>query len=695
MVDVDAEAKTEATTEVTTEAVAIAEETEAAGEEISTESPLKKRGRSPSPRAKSKSPSSSPKSSSSSQSSSSSMKRSRTIDDTSAEAAAFLDYQGGKELLSLEKETTGARYETRSRQQARDAIDEIASMIDDDGDNRDEDDVIESWNEQAERRNLRTVFRIFAGGAATHIDEEHLTEVFRSLGKTPEKTKIRKVISSVGVDGKVSLSDFVEYMIERRKEKLSDKARALLDDSTSSSAADDDSTISSSPRGRSKSPTRKPKAKKATPPSSSKSPSSSPKPKVKKASSSKSPTPVKKAVATKKTTAASVATPKPKLSVFYNSIDDIVSGAGETFTNPEGDSFNLGVKGAFSDFHVLVYNGLSDNEDASSKITKTLSSLSASLGLHFETTDSITELYRRLSGGEADTMDAVWVISGSKSADDLWKDVTEDEFASSLHSFHKSGRGVVLFASSSPATSEANAILNKLFNNEPNAELSGDLSEAGLLHADGLTKTSSSSSSSSTKSSSFKVHPITNGLLTISEAPGYSSLKTNSTAFTPAGGFTPIAFASEGDVVLSVKESDTSSFPPTGRIVVDSSFRKFLTEGQGVDRLISNIAVWLLGVDVRLSSGLPLRGALNKMKCEYVWQYYHSGWYNYEKAASKLVEDCYQQYLLNPGKCDVRSVQSGHFSYQVDFINFKQTNVVHHAHTQRKIRRVPVSMSVF
>lgn len=625
------------------------------------------------------------------------MKRSRTIDDTSAEAAAFLDYQGGKELLSLEKETTGARYETRSRQQARDAIDEIASMIDDD-DNRDEDDVIDSWNEQAERRNLRTVFRIFAGGAATHIDEEHLTEVFRSLGKTPEKTKIRKVISSVGHDGKVSLHDFVEYMIDRRKDKLSEKARALLadsDDSTSSSASvasGGDSTISSSPRGRSKSPTRKPKAKKASPSSSSKSPSSSPKPKAKKASSSKSPTPVKKAVATKKTTSASAsasAIPRPKLSVFYNAIDDIVSGAGETFTNPEGDSFNLGVKGAFSDFHVLVYNGLSDNEDASTKITKTLSSLSASLGLHFETTDSINELYRRLSGGEADTMDAVWIISSAKSADDLWKDVTEDEFASSLHSFHKSGRGVVLFASSSPTTAEANAILNKLFDNDPNAELSGDLSAAGLLHADhGLIK-------STTASNSFKVHPITNGLLTISEAPGYSSLKTNSAAFTAAGGFTPIAFSSEGDVVLSVKESDTTSFPPTGRIVVDSSFRKFLTEGQGVDRLISNVAVWLLGVDVRLSSGLPLRGALNKMKCDYVWQYYHSGWYNYENAASKLVEDCYQQYLLNPGKCDVRSVQSGHFSYQVDFINFKQTNVVHHAHTQRKIRRVPVSMSVF
>jgi hypothetical protein len=79
---------------------------------------------------------------------------------------------------------------------------------------------------------------------------------------------------------------------------------------------------------------------------------------------------------------------------------------------------------------------------------------------------------------------------------------------------------------------------------------------------------------------------------------------------------------------------------------------------------------------------------------QYVWQYLHGGWYNYDSVGSDVVEQAYQEYLANPGKCDVRSVHSGHWNYMVDFINLRQTNVQHHAHTSRPIRRVPVSQGV-
>jgi hypothetical protein len=70
------------------------------------------------------------------------------------------------------------------------------------------------------------------------------------------------------------------------------------------------------------------------------------------------------------------------------------------------------------------------------------------------------------------------------------------------------------------------------------------------------------------------------------------------------------------------------------------------------------------------------------------WQYYDNGWKNYAKAANDSVEAAYQDYLKDQTNFDVRAVKSGHWMYQVDFVNLKQTNIQHEAHTVRDIRRV-------
>jgi len=70
------------------------------------------------------------------------------------------------------------------------------------------------------------------------------------------------------------------------------------------------------------------------------------------------------------------------------------------------------------------------------------------------------------------------------------------------------------------------------------------------------------------------------------------------------------------------------------------------------------------------------------------WQYYDNGWKNYEREAAKVVEEAYQEYVKDPGQFDVRAIKSGHWMYQVDFANMKQTNIQHEAHTVRNIRRV-------
>jgi hypothetical protein len=75
-----------------------------------------------------------------------------------------------------------------------------------------------------------------------------------------------------------------------------------------------------------------------------------------------------------------------------------------------------------------------------------------------------------------------------------------------------------------------------------------------------------------------------------------------------------------------------------------------------------------------------------------VWQYRDNGhvWRNYFPAANNVVEVVYQDYLKNPGMTDVRSVQSGQWSYLVDFRQMTQQNVQHEAHTTRPIRRLQV-----
>jgi len=80
--------------------------------------------------------------------------------------------------------------------------------------------------------------------------------------------------------------------------------------------------------------------------------------------------------------------------------------------------------------------------------------------------------------------------------------------------------------------------------------------------------------------------------------------------------------------------------------------------------------------------------AASKSEAGPTWQFFDNGWHAYSAEANRLVEEAYQGYLSNPGLCDVRAVKSGQWHYQVDFLNFKQTNVDHNNHTVRNIRRL-------
>jgi hypothetical protein len=77
-----------------------------------------------------------------------------------------------------------------------------------------------------------------------------------------------------------------------------------------------------------------------------------------------------------------------------------------------------------------------------------------------------------------------------------------------------------------------------------------------------------------------------------------------------------------------------------------------------------------------------------KPKSGYIWQYLDGSFQNYDLQGSENVEEVYQQWVKNPGDFDVRSVQSGQFSYMVDFRKMTQMNIVHENHTIRQVRRI-------
>mmetsp|Transcript_48702 Transcript_48702/g.72299 ORF Transcript_48702/g.72299 Transcript_48702/m.72299 type:complete len:894 (-) Transcript_48702:279-2960(-) len=70
------------------------------------------------------------------------------------------------------------------------------------------------------------------------------------------------------------------------------------------------------------------------------------------------------------------------------------------------------------------------------------------------------------------------------------------------------------------------------------------------------------------------------------------------------------------------------------------------------------------------------------------WEYYDAGWKPYDDAAQVKIDVGYQLYLTkktaNSGRVNI---QSGSWTYEVDFTSMMQTNISHPNRTQRKIRQ--------
>lgn len=75
------------------------------------------------------------------------------------------------------------------------------------------------------------------------------------------------------------------------------------------------------------------------------------------------------------------------------------------------------------------------------------------------------------------------------------------------------------------------------------------------------------------------------------------------------------------------------------------------------------------------------------------WQFVENDktWRDYSTDASAVVEQHFEEWEAGTGEALTRKVKSGDWHYTVDFSKMEQQNADHHAHTKRRIRRVPDS----
>ncbi|KAK5583609.1 hypothetical protein RB653_005207 [Dictyostelium firmibasis] len=508
---------------------------------------------------------------------------------------------------------------------------------------------------------LEMIFRLFSRNGKT-IGCDELKSVIRAMGKRPLTRRIDKILNECDENGNgtIEMDEFVRYMQKKAMEKA--KTLGLLgesDDEEEEEGGDTDEEKEDSPKR--KAANAKPKSKK---------------PSTKKVTTTATNT-TAATTATTNTTAAT--TPKPiiakaitKQPSFFQPLkkgSSIVhyytENAGthinanvelDQYSNPKGIEYDLGVEGAFTQFTILIgrfYNS-SDLE-----CIKDLKSKG------FQIVEAVTQ---RDFLDKLPKSDIALIISGHKNDNTS----TEQQFIDDVETYHKVGKGLFIWNDNAPFIYHGNLITKRLYG------ITADGNEPGkqdLTLGNGSDK------------QHFSSHLVTSGIVNLYEGVTISSFAD----ITPANGKVEVlASSSQGNKIMLVSSSDLTKIDANcGRVVIDSGFTKLFAQffSAGTSRYVKNCCVWLLALDHRFRLGVEVSGEIQKPKEEPVWQYSHGSWLDFDTDASKIVEEAYQEWLTNPFT-DVRSVKSGNWAYQINFKENQQTNIQHHDHKVRDIRRV-------
>lgn len=344
---------------------------------------------------------------------------------------------------------------------------------------------------------------------------------------------------------------------------------------------------------------------------------------------------------------------------FYNPAAGLhaIEGAPvDKHSNAEGTSYDLGRDKAFTSFSVLI--GCFYPVKNMDVVQEALQSK----GFKTKLVDTVKEFIDDIGNH-----DIAWVIPTK----DWDGSCTQAEFADAVYEFQQKGGGLFLWGENDPFYVHTNLVLRKLYGDT--AVLSGTTpAEKVLSLGDGKTP------------GTFGSHLITTGLTNLFEGRTVCFFENIPDQLDS------VATSTDGKAVSLASNAKVPAHH--GRVVVDCGFTKLFLhwDTAGTPRYVKNACVWLLGLDSRIANNAPLQGKIEELKkeeSEWVWQYQHGSWHNYDEAANAIVEHTYHLYLKEP-QIDVRAVKSGHFKYMVDFTNMTQQNVEHWAKTKRAIRRI-------
>jgi hypothetical protein len=364
---------------------------------------------------------------------------------------------------------------------------------------------------------------------------------------------------------------------------------------------------------------------------------------------------------------------------FYNQNAGLqtVSGAElDEHFNPKGSEFDLGKDAAFTAFKILIGNFFQIKTEVDKqnmkdvKLEQPIGALK-SKGFQVEIVDTESEFLKKL----AEETDVAWIISAEKIIDQ--EPGIEEKFVETVVEFHNGGGGLFIWAENDPFTYHANLILDKLIQLKVSGSTPGTKT---LTLGDAKTP------------GHFGGHLITTGLQHLYEGDSISYFA-DSKLIPDKLEYLATSSDNQGSLFAN---NPTLFDKHAGRFVIDTGFTKLFMnwDSAGTARYVKNANVWLLGLDHRIASDAPLRGKAKKKEGEeeWVWQYKHGGWHNYDEEANKMVEAIYQSWVSDPS-VDIRTVKSGHWNYMIDFNTMKQTNIEHEAHTSRDLRRIKASES--
>lgn len=475
------------------------------------------------------------------------------------------------------------------------------------------------------KKNLDAVFRLIDAKKEGSIDKDQLLSAMRSLGKRPRTEKVEKIMEEAGKKNPGKISH--EEFVSYM---LSKKDIKEDEEEEPKEEPKEEVAVDLKEKGKEKEGEKEGEEEEVQP------------------------------------LCFSVLNRKSSIMDFYTEN----AGMYEAVAGYESANFDLGKENAFSSFSILMMNF--NKKAPLSRVFDFATTCLKEKGFQVVSAETEDEFLESV-----DNFDEVWIAS----ADAITK--KNKQVYEKVKAFRDAGKGVGVWGGGEPLTYQANAILKHL---------------TGVTLVDSHLGTGTmkmSEDGEAKEKGSLARGLLTTGITDLQEGTTYAHPDSE-----PAN-MTVVGRSNLGLPCLLAWEGSANE----GRVFVDCSLvnarQRLFGEGQfsAEKRFISNVAVWLLGLENRMKLGKRLVGDI-KVDDSVTWEYFlprpqdgkKAGFHPYSEEACKLVEAGFQKFLKSSqADNNIRAyltVQSGQFTYEIDFKTMTQRNVEHPSHTVRKIRRI-------